>query len=112
MRRGLHVAAQKETNRRPLRRLSQRVAGHVEVIHFARLKEILRVVRVGEAPDARPALQRAHRSGEDAADTAKSPWAGVVVFGDRKGLAEDARERTRPAAGCAADDRAAVLALA
>lgn len=65
---------------------------------------------VGEAPDAGPVLNGAQAAGEDAADTAVAPGAGVVVFGDGEGFVEQAGEGVVIAADGTAGDNALIRA--
>jgi len=99
VRRRLKIAPQEQTERRAFRGLTQRIRGQIEVTDPRRREHRPAAVAVSESPDAGPALQRAHRAGEDSAHAAKPARPGVIVFGDRERL-PPCRARCRKGRRC------------
>ena len=91
-----HVAAQEEAHARAVGRLAERVAPHVEVAgHATPIAQVVVAVRVGEAPEAVPVLQRAHRARHDAAHAAEHARTREVPLRDAERLGRHARVRAR-----------------
>src|SRR5204863_2632710 len=62
------------------------------VTHSSWGEHRVRAVAIGEAPDAAPALQRAERSGQNAAHPSEPARRGVVVFGASEWFVEEPGE--------------------